>query len=102
VTDFGGDWRALEGAVVDQERDLWRGRDWEAKDSHLHDLERRLAAAAINARHVVACAEDSRLIRAKARRKVLAQSLGGRDITGKRAQMTATRPSGRSVLRLVD
>jgi hypothetical protein len=81
MTDFRGDWRALEGAIVDQGRDLWRGRDWEAKDSHLHDLERRLAAAEIDARHVVACVEDSRPILAKARRKVLVQSLGSRDVT---------------------
>ena len=80
VTDFGGDWRALEGAILDQGRDLWRGRDWEAKDSHLHDLERRLAAAEIDARHVVACVEDSRPVLAKARRKVQAQSLGSRDV----------------------
>lgn len=81
VTDYGGDWRALEGAIVDQKRDLWRGRDWEAKDSHLHDLERRLGAAEIDALQVMARAQNPDLIRAKARRKVLAQSLGGRDIT---------------------
>jgi hypothetical protein len=81
VTDFGGDWRALEGAIVDQERDLWRGRDWEVKDSHLHDLQRRLAAAGIDAHHVVACVKDLRPFLARARRKVLAQSLGSRDIT---------------------
>lgn len=81
VTDFGGDWQALEGAILDQGRDLWRGRDWEAKDSHLHDLERRLAAAGIDARHIVAGVEDPRPILAKARRKVLAQSLGSREVT---------------------
>src|SRR6266508_2654519 len=71
VTDFGEDWRALEEAVVvGGQRRSFGGRGWEAKDSHLHDLEALTASQLGN-----------KTVLAKARRKVLEQGLAGRDLT---------------------
>lgn len=81
VTAFGGDWRALEGAVVGSRRRSSGGRDWEAKDSHLHDLEARLLGAGVDADALAAPHLGDRAVLAKARRKVLDQGLAGHDLT---------------------
>jgi len=81
VTDFASDWRGLEEAIVGSRRRSYGGRDWEAKDSHLHDLEARLLASGMDAATLVAGHRGDKAVLAKARRKVLEQSLGGRDLT---------------------
>lgn len=81
LTDFAGDWRALERAIVDVRRRFFGTRDWEAKDSHLHDLEARLLARGIDASALAGPRVDDRTVLAKARRKVLEQGLAGRDLT---------------------
>jgi hypothetical protein len=81
VTDFGGDWRALEEAVVAEgRRRSFGGRDWEAKDSHLHDLEARLLALDMDADALTAFQPGNKTALAKARRKVLEQGLAGCDL----------------------
>src|SRR6266511_1039591 len=81
VTDFGEDWRALEEAVVvGGQRRSFGGRGWEAKDSHLHDLEARLLALDLDADALTASQLGNKTVLAKARRKVLEQ--GQRDPEG--------------------
>lgn len=81
VTDFASDWRALEHAIVEGRRRSFGGDDWEAKDSHLHDLEARLLARGIDAQVLAGRHRGDRAVLAKARRKVLEQGLAGRDLT---------------------
>ena len=81
VTDFEGDWRALENAIVEGRHRSFGRRDWEAKDSHLHDLEARLLARSVDAPLLAAPHRDHKTVLAKARRKVLEQGLAGRDLT---------------------
>ncbi len=81
VTDFEGDWRALERAIVEGRRRSFGGRDWEAKDGHLHDLEARLLVSDIDPDVLAEPRRGNKTLLAKARRKVLEQSLAGRDLT---------------------
>jgi len=81
ITDFGGDWRALERVIVESRRRSFGGRDWEAKDSHVHDLEARLLERGIDAHVLAGGHRGNKTVLAKARRKVLEQGLAGRDLT---------------------
>lgn len=81
VTDFESDWRALEHAIIDGRHHSYGGRDWEAKDCHLHDVETRLLARRIDAHVLAGPYAGERTVLAKARRKVLEQGLAGRDLT---------------------
>ncbi len=68
-------------AIVQSRRRSYGGRDWEAKDSHLHDLESRLGQAGIKATHLATGFLGDKTVLAKARRKILDQGLAGRDLT---------------------
>jgi hypothetical protein len=81
VADFGGDWRALEQAVLSDRSRSWGSHDWEAKDSHLHDLETRLARAGIDAAALAGGQTNDKVVLRRARLKVLKQSLAERDFT---------------------
>lgn len=81
VTDFGGEWRALEAAIVESRRRSYGSLDWEAKDSHLHDLEDRLEGAGVDADAVAAGHLADKVVLRKARLKVLKQGLASRDFT---------------------
>ncbi len=100
--DFGGDWRGLEQSIVGGRRRSNGGRDWEAMDSHLHDLGARLFAAGADPATLAAGCGEDRAVLAKARRKVHDQGLAGRDLTrheghpsGAAADACSARPLGR-------
>jgi hypothetical protein len=56
-------------------------RDWEAKDSHLHDLEGRLTSNDLAAAGLAGDAVADKSLLDKARRRILSQPLAGRDLT---------------------
>lgn len=81
VSDFAGDWTALEEAVLGSPDSAFGQRDREAKDSHLHDLRARLRRSGIDADTVAAPQLGDKVVLGKARRKTLRQGLAGRDLT---------------------
>jgi hypothetical protein len=81
LVDFDGEWRALEEAIVASRRRSYGSLDWEAKDSHLHDLEARLERAGVSAEAVAGGHLGDKVVLRKARLKVLKQSLASRDLT---------------------
>lgn len=86
VTDFGGDWSALEDAVVERHRLRTVATEtWEAKRSHLLDLRARLDDVGLSPAALAgqrdADASGGKVLMAKARRKLLDQDLAERDLT---------------------
>jgi hypothetical protein len=80
LVDHDGDLDALAVGIEERGR-LSGGGTAEAKLSHLDDLKRRMAAAGIDPRTLVAGEDTDPKIRAKARTKVLKQGLYPRDMT---------------------
>lgn len=81
VEDFAGDWDALAERLANRSGRLHSGPDAEAKLSHLDDLVGRLAGAGLGPDGLVDLEPVDAKVRARARRKVLDQGLGGRDHT---------------------
>ena len=78
--DQEGDLAVLADTIAEGAR-LYGGSDAERKLSHLADLAARLRDTGLDARGLVARAEDRPALRTKARNKVLRQGLYGRDLT---------------------
>jgi len=81
ITDFDGDLDALEGELVRRLRSLHGRHDVEAKLSHLTDLRARLQSADVALHALAGASEADKATMAKARRKVLDQSLEARSMT---------------------
>ena len=75
VVDHGGDWRGLEEQLAT--RPTFGGQQVEGRLSHLWDLEARLIEAGLTAADVVGVSVDDVKVRARARSKVVQQSLSG-------------------------
>jgi hypothetical protein len=80
VADHAGDLAGLEKALDDHPAGHL-GEDAQAKLAHLDDLTVRLAAAGIDPAGLLGSDALDRTVLTKARRKVVTQSLAGRDLT---------------------